>query len=330
MIAQDLIISAARSLRDSSLVFFTQGVMYEFLKEAIEEIANRSKTLFSQEFRAVSADKTDYDLPEKFISIIRVEHLQGANWMRLSPSDQVGERRFNPSSNVPVFYTPGPRSRRLRASGTATGGSATQLIDTSGIEFTALDDPPVAGDLMLNLTDGSEGIVNGAMVTETTVDSIKALLGGVDNTWSADDKYEIQSFNTPLHSVRIWPPPKDADTGGEESLSIHFLSAHYDLDAEMTARGLDVTDDPCNLELDLDREFEPAIRERLKAKMLEFRKGISHPDAIRQEGKAEQEFRRSLPTVRSRIEEDISTWYRGRSMFQSLNITRDGVAFSEN
>ncbi len=69
------------------------------------------------------------------------------------------------------------------ASGTHDGGNATAVLTDSGADFAA--DGVVIGDIVLNLTDGSDGTVS--VVAATTIGG--SLDGGADNLWDEGDEY---------------------------------------------------------------------------------------------------------------------------------------------
>jgi hypothetical protein len=153
-------------------------------------------------------------------------------------------------------------------SGTASGGSATTLVD-SGADFSSV----LVGHLIKNTTDGSWGIVT---VVNDTTDTItvaewlggtdneaengdsfqigiadkiyfkalnefttRGVRGGSDNTFSADDTYRVQDkFNT-VPSFMIKPVPNATDTTGTESLTIIFSSEPQQMIED---------DDPCCVE----------------------------------------------------------------------------------
>ena len=71
------------------------------------------------------------------------------------------------------------------ASGAHDGGNATATLTDSGADFVI--DGVVIGDIVLNLTDGSEG--NVTAVAATTIGG--SLIGGTDNLWDIGDQYEV-------------------------------------------------------------------------------------------------------------------------------------------
>jgi len=96
----------------------------------------------------------------------------------------------------------GFRNPRAGSSGTATGGSATQLSD-AGADFIA--DGVEVGDLIVNTSDGGSGVITA--VAATTI-NFAALLGGTQNDFSAGENYQVEpSFKTTLPPVRTGQLP---------------------------------------------------------------------------------------------------------------------------
>ncbi|MHB8893521.1 MAG: hypothetical protein ACYC65_15910, partial [Candidatus Limnocylindrales bacterium] len=85
-----------------------------------------------------------------------------------------------------VVRTNGTLATVVRTSGTATGSSSTVLTDPTATFGAA---GVVAGDIVLNTTDGSQGIV--ASRTGTTITLVAALTGGTANTFAAGDAYQV-------------------------------------------------------------------------------------------------------------------------------------------
>ena len=75
--------------------------------------------------------------------------------------------------------------------GVATSGSGGLVLVDSGKDFSAMG--VQAGDLVVDITDGSSGRVNAVTATTLTLDS---LYHGTNNTVSAGDYYYIPRFNT--------------------------------------------------------------------------------------------------------------------------------------
>ena len=101
------------------------------------------------------------------------------------PPDTDGDSYIlSPDTGITVGSSlPGTASN---ISGQATGGGATSLIDTTK-DFASYG--LVAGMAVLNVTDGSKGVVSS--IATTTITLASALSGGGDNTFTAGDSYNI-------------------------------------------------------------------------------------------------------------------------------------------
>lgn len=73
------------------------------------------------------------------------------------------------------------------------GSGATAYIDSTAQNFTALG--VIAGMVILNISDGSRGVITSISTTTTTNDTINVavLTGGAANTWTAGDEMRIVS-----------------------------------------------------------------------------------------------------------------------------------------
>ena len=81
--------------------------------------------------------------------------------------------------------------------GTHAGSSGASVLSDPGADFKSCGVDPNVGQLVLNSTDGSEGVV--IAVTEDTVTC--TLAGGTNNTWSNGDTYIILKTETEDSSI---------------------------------------------------------------------------------------------------------------------------------
>jgi hypothetical protein len=85
-------------------------------------------------------------------------------------------------------FQPGDTYRVRSAIGVASGGSAGTTLEDEGIDFGSALVGVNAGDRVLNLTDGSQGVV--ASVAGQTL-TATSLYGGMDNDFDAGDNYAL-------------------------------------------------------------------------------------------------------------------------------------------
>jgi len=70
--------------------------------------------------------------------------------------------------------------------GTATGGNVTELIDT-GVTFTTA----IIGEICLNITDKSQGIITDVFPNQNKVVCKDGFIGGTDNSFASSDTYRV-------------------------------------------------------------------------------------------------------------------------------------------
>ena len=88
-------------------------------------------------------------------------------------------------SGVPVSHTDDADSPLM--TGAHDGADGATVLQHMGADFKSCGVDPDVGQLVLNVTDGSEGVVTA--VTEDTVTC--TLTGGTDNDWDNGDTYKI-------------------------------------------------------------------------------------------------------------------------------------------
>ena len=93
-------------------------------------------------------------------------------------------------SGVPVTHIDDADAPLM--TGTHKGGDDASVLSHPGADFKSCGVDPNVGQLVLNDTDGSEGVVTA--VTEETVTC--TLTGGTDNDWDNGDTYIILKTDT--------------------------------------------------------------------------------------------------------------------------------------
>ncbi|MBI1732982.1 MAG: hypothetical protein HYR49_09480 [Gammaproteobacteria bacterium] len=88
-----------------------------------------------------------------------------------------------------VVFTAGDSYRVRSAIGVASAGSGTTTLVDAGADFPALG--VVAGDVVRNLTDGSQGIVATIGTPDDQTLTVSSLYGGSDNVFAANDSYAL-------------------------------------------------------------------------------------------------------------------------------------------
>lgn len=300
--AGEFINEVATLLGDANKSYHTQANMLTYLNLALKDTANRARCIQRERYYASVSGKYQYALPEDFIRAEVVAYSDG----QFYPLDDaklegiIGSRYWIQSGSSPEAYDVWGNSHIQRATGTATGGSTTSLIDTAKT-FNSGDNRVYVGDLVFNLTDDSEATVTG-LTGANQVDFSGNLAGGSDNTFAAGDTYEIVSPNAPRKTLVIHPAPGTTATTGTENIAIFYSAKHR----VMTQAQIDAGNDG----MEIDEELELPLRHRLMyyARVEEF--GEESPQAKTQQTDYLTEYYRALPAVRRRIRKYRTTWMK--------------------
>jgi hypothetical protein len=120
---------------------------------------------------------------------ITVDELMGAVEDRVIGAAANALKNYRGTGDVYPWLSPFS-DPRAKLEGTATGGSATSLVDTTMTDFAAAG--IVVGDLVRNLSDGSARTVTVVAPTTLTLFS-QGLIGGVTNSFAAGDDYVVHT-----------------------------------------------------------------------------------------------------------------------------------------
>jgi hypothetical protein len=205
--------------------FIDAKTSYDYLNQAAYEFIRRTKFLRASQSITTVANQTAYDLNTDFmelylrdgqnipfISINNGSTDQYIFWRDYE--DVVYEGNTTPVE-IPGFFTilnSSTLDTRISSTTTSTGaasaGEAT-LTDT-GADFSDVS----AGDVVHNITDGSDGIV--LSKTSSTV-LVTALFAGTNNDWSSGDSYVIQ----PQGKLQIVLDP--ACSVANYTITVHYI-----------------------------------------------------------------------------------------------------------
>lgn len=202
---------------ESGSAWLDDNLSYDYLYEAAQELALRTRLITKQQTITTVADQANYALNGDFLSLYMkrdsdedyfLKFYDGSNYSWLTWKDYEDIYYDNNTTSVAIpdhFCIKDKSSLPTQVTGTATsagaasGGECT-LTDTAA-DFSDVDH----GDWVHNTTDGSVGIV--LSKTSSTV-LVTALFGGTDDDWSSSDAYVIQ----PMHRMEVYldPPPSTA------------------------------------------------------------------------------------------------------------------------
>ena len=165
-----------------------------------------------QEFKQRISDEYgglyhSFETTDQFQSMVRI-HLSKVvqDWLDInnplpilqSTSDMALELKNYYTQNGVYPWLAGFRNPRAGSSGTATGGSAMSLVDTTA-DFGA--DGVKIDDVVVNSTGGS-GVVTNVMATQL---DFGELLGGIDNAFDVGEGYDVRPSFKSTKSTLIPP-----------------------------------------------------------------------------------------------------------------------------
>ena len=294
------------------------------LNAALEDICDRSRSLRVPSYHPLIAGQAAYGLPDSFLEADIVGVIYQGLWRELDYADLgptlpafINETM---TGAAPSRYTIWGQARIERHVGVVV--EAPDDVEASGeLRFyssvTLADALP--GDRLINITDGSEGIVykllsGGSRVTFTD------LSGGDDNTMQVGDEFRILSPEASRKNLIISPPPMESDELGNESLFIYFSRSHQ----EITQQRIDDGNDT----LEIDTEFASTLRHRISYYASLDEKGLDHSATQGFDIKYETDYAKTIIPVRRRIRQFVSSWRSGvrrnRTARGSETITRSG------
>ncbi len=122
---------------------------------------------------------------------VTIDELMGAVQDRVIGEAANALKNYRGTGDVYPWLSPFS-DPRAKLEGTATGGSATSLVDLTMTDFAAAG--VVVGDLVRNLTDGSARTVTAVAPTTLTLFS-QGLIGGATNIFAAGDDYVVHTSN---------------------------------------------------------------------------------------------------------------------------------------
>ena len=155
-------------------------------------------------------------------------------------------------------------------------------------------------DRVINVSDGSSsGFVawfrndQDAQGSRTQTIGYTPLEGGTRAVLQAGDQVRILSPGSHLHSLVVSPVPVEVGEIGHEALFLWIARTHRRISA------VDIANENDDVELDI--EFERALRETMLAFMRRDELGLKDPETQAQEVKAETAYMDALPDVLKRI-----------------------------
>jgi len=288
--------------------YHTDAKMLLHVNTALEDISTRSRTMCQWEYIAVSEGQGMYGLPEGYLEAKYVAFYYYGRLNELVPGaiSDTAPAIFRDTTiqRIPYHYSDGGIAYTEKLYSTVVTHPTNPNFDTSG-EVNFLSETPSIhiepGDRLINITDGSEG--NISEVNSFTQFTFIGLSGGEDNRMEVGDEFRILSQTQTARVIAISPPPTKDDTDGNESLYIYHARQHLFFSQDNI--------DNYNDQIELDVEFNTAIRNRVLYYMSVDQNGIDHQMTIAFDIKFETDYARAFPKANRRIRQYISTWRLG-------------------
>ena len=323
--ATDIKTRVAAALLDPTMVMSTSAQILDYVNYALQDISTESRSLVKEVSIAKVEGKTEYILPADFLSAYTALYNDGA-WRVLQRSNtkSILFQRYSGTSGTPAGYDVFRNVQEVRSSGTAAaGGSNSALVDAADPSITWTAANVAISDIVKNITDSSSLIVASAPVFEANkVTFGEALTGGADNTFAADDSYEILKPSSSRMALSIQPAASANDTAGTESILVIYAASHRKITEA------DITN--ANDDLELDPELiTPLITRAVYYGTVEQR-GMVDPDTVQLETRYRHEMRIAYPRVQDRISDYVNLWTTGANMYRPKFNLDPATAYPRN
>lgn len=351
MDARDMIREARDLVNDPDGTLFTDAKVLDHLNRALRDVTSRARTIREVIYRRANSGQSVYALPEGFLGNDKFSWLYANYWYPLHRRT-LSQVEYINNSNIlrswrPFYYDVWGRTReeRIVASVDKTSSSLFESEDanpfrspdfptndqTFGFKFVdglAGIDSVRVRDMIINMTDGSEGFVTERRqeVPGQALFGYARLLGGKRTGDDSGlilegDKVRITSPNVSGHALRISPPPVEDSEPGEEALWMYLSRRHY----IVTQGHLNDFNDG----LELDIELETPALECMIYYMRREELGASDRETMAQKQIFEGAYHRALPDIRQRNREHESTWGKPSIAASRQNLELSGISTSD-
>ena len=315
MRAQDVINYCRIMAGDEYGDIHTDAKMLLHLDTVLRDISYRSRCLVEGLYLPATAGQSLYGLPEGFLRLdIAAWQQSDGSYLPMSPIT-MSIASWSVHNNItgrPRNYDVFGRAAVERAVREVHRIGALPVRQDEHDSVVLKGDQSVilkAGDRIVNVSDGSAtGYVVYTQNTLTTSNALEQVIayselkGGTRPHLQEDDEVRILSPGSPLHSLVVSPVPSDVGETGHEALFLYVARVHR----KITQQHIDDEND----DIELDIEFETALREYVIYQMMRAESNTIDAAIQAQEVKAETAYRRALPDVRKRIRQWILMWYR--------------------
>lgn len=342
MRAQEMIVEALELLNDPNQDFWSDAKMLTHLNRALRDVSGRARSIREVIYQRTAAGQSVYGLPEGFLGDDKFAWLDAGEWYPLLKRRLPQVESLNNSDVAsawrPFFYDVWGRVREERIVAPVSAISADGGLfadngfpsDSETFGFTFTDglsgiDTIRVGDIVVNMTDGSEGEISARLSIQPgqvlfaapRLDNGKRT-GAEYGLCLVGDLVRVLTPNVRGHALRIAPAPLETAGAGEEVLWMYLSRRHREI--------TQVAIDNFNDELELDIELETPCFERLLYWCRREELGVKDPETIAQRTVYEDEYRKASPKVRHRNREHVSTWGSPSVAAYRASIELEGVS----
>ena len=328
MRAAEMIQDARDLLNDPDGDFWTDEKLLRHLNRSLRDVSGRTRTIRETFYYQVNAKQATYGLPDGFLGNDKVAWLYQGEWYPLKRRKLAEVESLNNSQSIttwrPFYYDIWGRGRVEKYIVEAIENPVSPDADNSG-EVTFFSSAPLFGvkrfDVIVNMTDGSEGIVRELSQGFSQV-VFEDLTGGTNNRIEVGDQVRITSHHVFPHVLRVSPPPNVDSEIGEEVLWVYLSRRHY----EVMQDHIDVENDT----LELDVELETVALERFLYWCRREELGAEDPASQVQLTLYLSELHSAMPRVLQRNREHESMWGSpSTDAYRYQNIGLEGITTTD-
>lgn len=277
------------------------------LNTVCRDISSRSRCIVEPLYLPARAGQAIYGLPDGFLRLDIAAWMQpDGRYREMDPvtMDVASWAIHNSVTGRPRYFDTFGRAAIERVVENVAS------VDTQANAFT-LDlgewlDVKI-GDRLINVSDGSStGLIawfrndQDAQQHRTQTFGYTPLEGGTRKVLEAGDQVRLLSAGSHLHSLVVSPVPTDVGETGHEALFTYIARTHRHISA------FDIANENDDIELDI--EFESALREFMLYYMRRDELGLKDPETQAQRVVAETAYREALPDVLKRIRAWKTMW----------------------
>lgn len=323
--AGELIEECQLMLGDPHGDFHTTERMLIFLNRSLRSLSSRSQSIVSWKFHSIVEDEFRYGLPTNFLRAKIVGYASSnRGWYQLtvrkdSSVDRLAQSDYTGGGGEPVHYYIGGRSADERLVATVKSVDATDLVFESDAPLITTDSPlrnVYVGDRLINVSDGSEGVVETAGGEGPGFNKIgySGLLGGTRNRFVVGDQFRIVSPNESFQTLNVAPVPNFTSDVGEEPLHLYYSRYHNTVTQHLIDNDNDV--------LEIEPELESPLLHYVCYWAALAEGNPEDPRAVQFMGTYNSEMYSSMPRVRKRMQENANGWVRWVSTYpRKANLT---------